>query len=137
MTRNLFYCGMSHHVSIMENGFATYIKQMTRELCMEMYKEQETSVNHVIIKGLRFNATNHYSITLGNNADAKAHCSGTYYEDVYGKWENIVALADFAVALGDSEVLVYLEHQEITRPAGVRCKLGDGHCLNHDGDTRY
>ncbi|XP_070518973.1 uncharacterized protein [Cardiocondyla obscurior] len=138
INRNVYHCGMHSHISTVANGQAEYIFETTVDQCKKMHATGSFSFstyNHVY--GLKVNQTVMRPITLAGTASTDGHCSGSYYSDPYGSWDNVVVQAIITITLITHQATINLEANQIRLRSGTVCTYTDNNCIDIDGGYTF
>lgn len=138
ITRTIYYCGMHSHISIVQNGQASYLEHVTTDKCNRMHQDGVTNIGlYNVISGLKVNDTSTHSVTIAGKIDVNGKCSGVPYTDPYGSWENVVVQAIAKISLKTSYVPVHINTGKIHLKSGTTCTLSDGYCIDPDDGHSY
>ncbi|XP_076384553.1 uncharacterized protein LOC143263569 [Megalopta genalis] len=137
--RTVFYCGMSSHVSIVQNGRQQYLQYISRDACEALLTTGIMSIPPTIqISGLQPNSTSTRSLTLAGTVGPDGSCQGSTYSDPFGTWSQVVVQAIAKITLKTFSAPVKINTQEILLPSGQRCPLNKEFCLDtEDGHTYW
>lgn len=137
ISRIIYYCGMSSHVSIVSNGQIDYIEYVSHDACREMHRYGTTRVGQTIITGLRVNQTSTSSLTLAGNIKDNGECRGTSYSDPYGTWDNVVVQSSVRISLRSYSAQISLNSNKIHLRSGTICALLESSCEDSDGGYTF
>ncbi|XP_043277259.1 uncharacterized protein [Venturia canescens] len=136
--RTIYYCGMSSHVSVVQNGRQIYLHELDERGCRKL---QETGILQLspssIITGLRKNSTTDRAILLGGSLTNSGSCQGTQYSDAFGNWNGVVIQATVKITLTNYMAEVNLVNNKIILQSGTQCYLSDGTCLDVEGNSAF
>lgn len=133
LSRAIYYCGMHSHISIVQNGQASYIVEITHEKCLQMHKEGLIRIGSSnIIDRLRSNSTHYRSVTLAGKVGVNGICKDAQFADHYDTWDDVLVQAQLKISLRTAYVPVHLENGHIILKSGTSCILSDGHCIDAD-----
>lgn len=137
ISRTIYHCGMHSHVSVVHNGQASYLQDVTYKKCLQMHAEGMIKIGiSDIIDNLKPNQTHYRSVTLAGRISVDGTCKGAQYSDFYGTWEDVVVQAQVTISLRSAHVPVNLKTGRIFLKSGTVCVLKDGHCVDsNDGHT--
>lgn len=135
--RDIFYCGRWSHISKVKGGFATHIKELSREECLKLHETGRITIGNALIDKVPRNATMNFAVTLAGSLNSDGDCNGVNYADPYGEWENVVVQADIKITLLDFHAQVLLEENSLVTPRGVRCPLSRGSCKDFTGASLF
>ena len=136
--RTVYYCGMNSHVSIVRNGEAEYIQDVTEKSCQTMHSMGSFRIGFSNeIHGLRLNDTARRSITFAGSIKDDGRCSGIAYSDPYGSWENVVVQGTVTITLSTKLARVSLQNDQIHLPSGTTCPLTAGTCIDMVGGHTF
>jgi len=133
VSRTIYHCGMHSHVSIVHNGQASYLLDVTYNKCVQMHTEGIIKIGiSDVIDNLKPNQTHYRSVTLAGKIGIDGTCKGTQYSDFYGTWEDVVVQAQITITLRTAYVPVNLKTGHVILKSGTICVLTDGHCVDSD-----
>lgn len=134
--RDISYCGMSSHVSVVENGKRNFIKEMDRGACKRLHDTGTLYLgNKGLITDIRANATTRVSLTLAGTTATNGYCEGTQYTDRLGTWSNVVVQGTVKITLRQFRTAVKHSTNEIILPSGIHCRTSDGECMDDETST--
>lgn len=68
--RTMYYCGMYSHISAVNNGEMTFLKEISRSQCQKMHEFGIIILNDdLYIKDLKMNFTNYRAVTFAGTTD--------------------------------------------------------------------
>jgi len=135
--RQIFYCGMHSHISMVGGGKMEYIKELGRDTCRRIHETGSITIAGTTIDRLEHNATNRRAATLTGRVSADGTCHGSSYTDGYGSWDNVVVQATLKITLRNFETPVRRTTRRIILPSGTHCDMTRGHCIDADGMETY
>lgn len=135
--RIIHYCGMHSHISMVQNGRKEYILEIGEQPCRRLHETGTITIGNAILDKIMRNATNLRSAMLAGSVTMDGKCSGSQYSDSYGEWENVFVQASIKITLRTFEASVKRSTNNVMLPAGTRCDLGPGYCIDSDGAENY
>lgn len=136
--RMIYYCGMHSHLSAVQNGFATLIRDIGEQNCRSIFQSKSISLTKTkSISDLRINQTIHNPITLIGKVNVDVTCRGESYSDFYGSWDNVVVLADVSITLKHNFDIYNYENSSVILKSGMRCVCTTGYCFDSDYSDTY
>lgn len=134
--REIFECGMFGHISAVHSGLAQYIQETSHTDCLSMHTTKVLNMGgDKIVYGLELNKTIIRSITLAGSAKG-GKCSGAYFSDPYGEFEDVVVLSSVKVTLNEYTASVNLDKNTVHMKSGFTCDYKKKTCLDpHGGNT--
>lgn len=135
--RIVYHCGMHSHVSVVNNGRRTYVRELGADMCRRIQETRSVMLGSTIIDKLSGNVTNWRSVTLAGRAAADGTCQGASYTDELGSWDSVVVQASVRVTLRTFDVTIKRSTNEVILPSGVRCEASTRVCMDEDGAETY
>lgn len=129
---------MHSHVSILEHGRQTYIKEMSKQACERLHHEgilQVSASRH--LTNILPTGTSRMEATLAGRLDANGKCEGEFYDDRYGQWSSVVVQAVIKVTLTTEEVTVKLNSDLVVFKNGLTCQLSKLTCFDEEGGNSF
>lgn len=91
---------MHSHLSAIQNGYATLVKDVGEQNCRAIFQSKSVSLTKTrSINDLQINRTIHKPITLIGKVNVDGTCHGKSYSDFYRSWDNVIVQADVSVTL--------------------------------------
>jgi len=137
INREIFYCGMHSHISMVGGGKIEYIKELGKDTCRRIHETGSITIVGTTIDGLERNATNRRAAILAGRASADGTCKGSSYTDNYGSWDNVVVQATLKITLRNFEAPIKRATRRIILPSGTHCDASRDHCVDTDGMETY
>jgi len=132
--RQMFYCGMHSHISMVLGGHRKYLLEIEQHKCSRLHETGSIVLgNAVSIIGLLPNSTNYRVITLAGTTNMDGSCKGGDFSDPYGTWNNVVVEASVTITLRDYYASAKTKMDYITLRSGVQCTLSKNECIDEDG----
>lgn len=82
--RQVSFCAMHSHTSVVAGGLAEYIKETSKEQCQKLHETGRLLLGATSIDGIKGNSTTTTTVTLAGRITTEGSCQGTYYTDPYG-----------------------------------------------------
>lgn len=137
ISRLIHHCGMHSHSSIVKNGFIEYMKEVPREACFELHRTQRYITATGIFEGLNLNGTTNRAVTFAGRVDESGSCSGTFYSDPYGSWDNVVVQGQITISLYDYYATIITDQDEVILRSGIRCQYSKTSCIDTEGGYTF
>ena len=135
--RDIYHCGMYSHNSVIRNGKASYVMDVSRDMCDRMHLYGTFEVERVILSGAISNGTRSYSVTLAGSLTTEGKCSAGMYSDPYGQWEDVLVQGSVRVSLRDYRARVGIKNNFVYLNSGVRCEFKQGKCDDVEGGPTF
>ncbi|XP_047370478.1 uncharacterized protein LOC124957491 [Vespa velutina] len=136
--RTIYYCGMSSHVSAVQNGRRIYLMDLTAEACKATFNTGILGITPSLqVSGLRANATEYRSATLAGSLSMDGKCSGTQYADTYGTWDNVVVQASIKINIKEYYATVKIAQNNVILSKGEACVFTDGMCITDEEGNAF
>lgn len=137
VSREIYYCGMHSHISLVSNSKKQYVQELGRDGCKRAHETGSVNIASTIIDRIAGNATNFRSVTLAGRTSMDGTCHGAQYSDGYGAWDNVVVQATVRIILRELEVNIKRSNNELILPTGTRCAAAAETCQDSDGAETY
>lgn len=135
--RNIYYCGMHSHISVVHNARREYIQEIGEQACRRLHDTGTITMGNTVIDRIINNGTNLRSITLAGSTTMDGRCTGTQYTDGYGNWENVIVQASVKITMKSFEASVKRSTGSIILLGGAQCKIAEGYCIDAEGSETY
>ena len=130
MNRDIYHCGMHSHISVIRNGKASYVMDVTREMCERMHVYRTFKVDRVMLSGVVLNGTRSYFVTFAGSLTDEGKCIAGMYADPYRQWDDVLVPGSVRVFLRDYRARVGIKNNFVYLDSGVRC---EGKCDDVEG----
>ena len=129
--RTVGHCGMWSHVSMVKNGEAKYLREVTRDECMRMHVHRSVSIADNIVRNLRINDTTTHPLTFAGSLKADGTCANSaHYADPYGEFSDVVVHGYVTIRLEERCNSVNLNNNKIKLETSTVCPFTDDHCVD-------
>ena len=135
--RDIYHCGMHSHNSVIRNGKASYVMDLTREMCDQMHIYGSFEVDRVRLSGAVPNGTRSYSVTLAGSLTDEGKCTAGMYADPYGQWDDVLVQGSVRVSLRDYRARVGIKNNFVYLDSGTRCEFKKGKCDDLEGGPTF
>lgn len=127
--RTVQFCGMHSHVSTIAGGEAMYLKDITRDECIEMHIHRTAKIGSNIIRELKVNATVIRPQVFAGEVDSNGAChSAGYYNDPYGEFRKVLVTGYVTFRLEERYETVDINANKIKLQSGTACKFTETKC---------
>jgi len=131
--RTIYHCGMHSHIAAVHNGYASYLREISRSRCVQMHKEGLLRIGESnIIDELKPNNTYYRSVTIAEKIMVDGTCKGVQYSDYYDTWDDVIVQATVKISLKTAFVSVKLNAGKIILKSGTTCNLSEETCVDSD-----
>lgn len=137
ISRDVRKCGMFSHTSDVANGKASYVYEVSRDVCLRMYEHGSLQIEKTLIMGISGNHSVNHPITMAGQVTMDGACKGSAYSDPFGSWDDVLVLADVKVTLRDYRTAVALKTNKIFLKSGIRCEISAGQCVDMEGGNTF
>lgn len=132
------HCGMSSHSSLVSGGFGTFVREVGRDACRDIHRYGTIAISPtLIIRNIRPNSTSHYSVTLAGKVDATGACTGSFYNDELGSWDDVRVLADVSISIRTYLASIKYTDDEIILDRGLKCRWNSEVCVDAENGETY
>nr|QPL15390.1 glycoprotein [Orthopteran chu-related virus OKIAV152] len=129
--KQIFYCGMHSHVSLVRNGMRSYIHLAGPAQCKKLHEDGILmGFGAGQISAIRKNTTSYYTMTLAGSLKNDGTCSGVPYADEIGSWEDVVVIASLTITLSDYQATIENKYNKLFMPSGHTCMASEKYCIN-------
>lgn len=136
--RTIYYCGMSSHISIVQNGRRVYLMDVPLEACRAaLYTGAIAITPSAQVFGIKANMTQHRSLILAGSVGTDGRCSGTQYADPYGTWDGVVVQASVKIIIRQYKASVKIRDSTVVLQSGSTCTFTDGSCITDEDGSAY
>ncbi|KAI4472664.1 hypothetical protein M0802_016597 [Mischocyttarus mexicanus] len=136
--RTIYYCGMSSHISAVQNGRRLYLWELSREVCRTLIDTGSISINSFThLNNIRTNTTSFRSITLAGTLTSDGQCSGTQYSDTDGTWNNVVVQATVKISTKTYTGQIKIKDDIISLHGHLQCPFSKGSCFTDENGNAY
>ena len=136
--RTIYYCGMYSHVSVVKNGRAQYISEISRDACKQLHRTGFLALKTGLeISGIKANTTTTRSVVLSGSLKEDGSCSGESYTDSFGNWETAVTQAVVKISLQSYMAPVDLDNNQIHLKSGAKCLFSETTCLDVEAGNSF
>ncbi|AJG39049.1 glycoprotein [Lishi spider virus 1] len=133
MNRIISYCGMNSHVSMVHNGYASFIVPITNTECWNIHRDRRYILpNLSVVSNLKPNSTIEVSSVLSGKLFSDGKCEGGSYNDKYGSWESVIVQAIYKIQLTEGYTQYDRDTNYIHLPYGINCIYDRIDCVHPD-----
>lgn len=131
VTRQIYHCGMFSHVSVVQNGFLSYIFELTAEECRNLHANKALNLYGThLITGLKPNSSTHQSVVFAGSLNENGACEASTFTQFGQTFEDVVVQATITITLQDYTALLKLEENLVSLRGGLTCPFLIGSCMD-------
>lgn len=125
------YCGFNAYASVVKDGFANYLKTISRDECSMMHTSGSWKYSYSgIANDIKPNSTTLITPLLSGRLYGESDCTGGSYTDSHGTWENVIVQSSITITLNDYMALADTTDGVINLKSGTSRKLIHGTCID-------
>jgi hypothetical protein len=127
--RTVQHCGMSSHVSTVLGGEIVYLKEVTRDECIQMHVHRTAKIGDNIIRDLKVNSTVIRSQVFAGEVSNTGSCERAgYYNDPYGEFHKVIVTGYVTFRLEERFEPVDINANKIKLQSGTTCLFSETKC---------
>ena len=136
--RQIFYCGMSSHVSAVQNGLAEYMLDLDKDRCRRLQETGHLDLGNQVLTNFRKNASESRPVTLAGMLKTDGSCNGVPYSDHFNSYDSgVIVQATVTVTLRDYPATVDIENNKIHLSGGISCDFNRESCSDFEGGYNF
>lgn len=128
--RIIMHCGMHSHASMMRNTIYTFIKELSRDECLNIHRHGSLKTSSGgIIADIKPNATTKFGDAVAGYVDGNPNCQGEYFTDGRNDYHNAVVQYSITLTIRDFSTPVIASRDSILIE-GLRCDFSKEYCFD-------
>lgn len=128
--RTIMHCGMASHASMVRNTIYTFIKELSREECLNIHRHGSLkTASGRIIANIKPNATTKFGDAVAGNVDGEPNCQGEYFTDGMNEWHNVIVQYAITLLIRDFNTPVIASRNSIVIE-GLQCDFSNEYCMD-------
>lgn len=135
--QNIARCGMFSHVSIVNYGETTFVRDISKDLCEDLIRYGQFKYGDSIVDGLNVNVTNNRTIVVAGQLKDSGKCEGVAFASEGHDYENVVVTAKLEIDFSDYMAAASKTKNELILANGLRCPYTQGRCRDGQGNYNF
>lgn len=130
VNRLILHCGMHSHSSMVRGAFNTFIKEISREECLNIHRHRSLkTISGRIVDNILANGTTKFDDVAAGHVDGSANCKGGHFTDGKNEWDNVVVQYSITLAIRDFSTSV-ISSRDSVMIDGLRCDYSKEQCMD-------
>lgn len=136
--RQVFYCGMHSHISLVHGGHRKYLVDLDQSACARLHNTRTFVYGQdSVVTELQPNTTNYRTLMLAGSTTTDGACHGGQFGDAYGTWNNALVEASIYITFKDYYASVKSNQDLVLLRSGKRCLASELACIDEDGSNVF
>lgn len=128
--RTIMHCGMASHASMVKNTIYTFIKELSREDCLNIHRHGSLkTASGKIVANIKSNDTTTFWDAVAGSVDGQPNCQGEYFTDGRNEWHNAIVQYTVTLRIRDFSTSVIASRNSILIE-GLRCDFSKEYCMD-------